>query len=202
MSDFDPTMPIAVLSAALVAELGEGWSLDTERSMSHGCFLDGPDDVRLFARDVDMACLRGKELGKVEVSGCYPDDATKLIYDLETLKIGVSGRRSPAALARDITRRLVPDVAAEMVEVNEHLARHKAAREARHSRRDQLAATLRGARAHEEVDTATHSSLRHHHDDDGSYGDWTLSYDGSSVAIDARSVPYSKAVRIAAILAE
>jgi len=203
MTDNRSDSEIVKLAEAVAAELGAGWSVDTTESGGHGCHLDGPDDVRLWLHDPNSVYLYpGRKLGKVEISGSYPQGTDRIVYGVQRHKIGVTGTRPAAAIARDITRKLLDDVTAELVKIRTRLAEFYADHTARHAVRDELAATLPGARVGGENDSDTSSYIDSYRPDD-SYSKWRLNSDGSQVSeLTIRSLPIDKARRIAAILAE
>jgi hypothetical protein len=204
MTDYRPESEIARLAVAVAAELGDGWSVDPATGMSHGCHLDGPEDVRLFVRDVDNVSLYpGRKLGKVEISGSYPQGADKIVYGVERHMIGVTGTRPADAIARDISRKLVPPVAAEMAKIRTRIAEFETNRAARHVVRDELAAMLPGARVGAENDYDTSSNIDHYPAEGDGYSRWRINHTGTQVSeVTIRSLPIDKGRRIAAILAE
>lgn len=204
MSEYDPNAPIARLAAELVTELGEGWTLDTDKSMPHFVYLDGPDHVRLGLRDVANAHMHpGQKLGKVSIHGVYPHKTGQVVYGVERHEISVTGTRPAKAIAGDIARRLVPGVAAEMATVLARLDQFETGRAARLVVRDELAALLPGAWVREESDTATSSNIDSSARGRDTYSSWRLNHDGTSVSeLTIRSLSIDQAKRIAAILAE
>jgi hypothetical protein len=204
MSEFNPNTLIATLAAELATELGEGWTLDTAKSMPHFCYLDGPDNVRLGLRDVANAYMHpGQALGKVTVHGIYPDKTSQVVYEVTSHEISVTGTRPVAAIAGDIARRLVPQVAADMVTILARLDQFETNRHARHAVRDELAAILPDARVGGESDTATSSHISSFPRGGDTYSDWQISHDGTRVSeLKIRNLPIEKAKRIAAIITE
>lgn len=204
MSDYDPNTPIARLFTAVVTELGDGWSVDAEIGEQHGVFLDGPYGVRLHARDIDNAYLHNLPLGRVEIYAIYPDGTDHVLSDATPHGIGLNGTRSPQAIAKSIRSRLLDNVEAEMTRIWAAFAEHAQARERRHIRRGELAATLRRrVRIGAEGEYASSSTVYHYLGDNAMAGssDWLLSFDGSLVDITVNNLPYDKALQIAAIIA-
>lgn len=202
--DYRPDSEIAKLAQAVATALGDGWRVDTATSMAHGCHLNGPGDVRLWMRDPNSVHLTpGRELGKVEISGSYPEGTDRIVYEVERHSITVTGTRPADAIARDITRKLVEPVAAEMVKIRARLDEFEANRTARHTVRDALAAVLPAARVGGENDYDTASYIDSFPASGDGYSKWRLNHNGTQVSeLDIRSLPIDKAMRIAAILAE
>jgi hypothetical protein len=128
------TTNLAQLVAAVVAELGAGWSIVGEEDRDARKIQQG--DVVLYFREEAY----GSQKGRVEVAGSYwhlaegvkggyrsPRDYGVVKYDQREPSIGVAGTRGPAVIAKEIQRRLLPEVeritAAMKVKVAEELER-------------------------------------------------------------------------------
>lgn len=105
-------------SGFLATALGPGWRVNPEFDHSWGAVLEGPDGLSLL---LDMS-----QDGKISITGCAPGGGT-----FEHTRIGVSMYRGPEAVARDITRRLLPGYRLELASALEERAALEAARERR-----------------------------------------------------------------------
>lgn len=195
---FDVTSAMGVLAKGVAGALGNGWTVDEVRSMRHGFRLNGPNGVALWARNLND----DNAPGQMEVSGIYPDGASR-VSDVQRYKIGVSGTRPPTTIARDIARRLLDDVRTETARVVSEIERYAVARAQRHAARDALIALLPGAYTMDERDNDTSTEIRWfpaNNDDTGYAKAIRLSYDGSSVQFDIRSMPWAMAEKVAKLL--
>src|SRR5690349_24873057 len=82
----------------LATALGSTWRVDPEYDSSWGAKLEGPDGLSLL--------LNMSTRGKVEISGFMPANPDGGRFP--NTHIGVSRDRGPEAIAREITRRLLP----------------------------------------------------------------------------------------------
>ncbi len=92
------------IASGIAAALGPEWSRREEDTESDWrAYLDGPDDMHLFLSNT----WAGQ--GKLHISGVFPQNTYH-----ENVKINVNLMRSPEAIAKDITRRLLPGYRAEL----------------------------------------------------------------------------------------
>jgi hypothetical protein len=88
--------------ARRLAAVMPGWSAVAK--FDRISWLNGPDGLSL---NIGVSCFRSD--GHAEIAGNYPDVQSRY-YPKDTPKIGVSTSRDITAVARDIERRLLPDV--------------------------------------------------------------------------------------------
>lgn len=205
---YNPDTPIAQLAAAVVAALGDGWTVDTEYAHNFGAIIANPD-VQLFLHDVTNSTLgdfwgRGgptsplAPLGTVQASGLYPRTSART----RPYHLDVNATRDPRDIATDIREQLVPDVAVETARVRAVLDRQTSNRAARHPRRDELLRVLgEAAEPGVEQEHSIQSSV-HLFRSDGPYGDLRLAGDGSTVTLKLRNLPFELALAIAQMITD
>lgn len=103
---------LPTLAAQIARELGSGWSVDTPNEWN--VRLIGPNREHLPMH------VPWNSKGQVRISGSYPIGITTL-YGVSLPGIGVSASRGAKAIAKEITRRLLPEYAPVLVEI---LRRH------------------------------------------------------------------------------
>jgi hypothetical protein len=114
-------------AGAVAKALGKGWKLlpaDAEQSCESRVAIDGPDSERIVMR-TDGYDSRGR----IRIYGTTPDRAMRY----SSSEITVARDKDPAAIARDITRRLLPayrKIAAEAKEKHAQENAYKATCEA------------------------------------------------------------------------
>ena len=100
MSAYTETATIADVATALVAELGEGWSVHEHQRYNYVGAVDGPDEMQIGIRH---------KRGQYEFRGQHPTrngQYPRVDGDSGTTKC--ADTRDPAAIARDVARRLLP----------------------------------------------------------------------------------------------
>lgn len=197
---YDPGSPIAALTHALAAELGEGWSANTDASHAVLTVLDGPNGVRLKVWDFKYTYDRDEPLERVQISGACPPEALDLPEGCTTFKINVGAGRRPSVLVGEIRRRLLPAVEAETARVLARIAERTHNSGSRTAAAHQLAAVLPGGHHAQDEDSSVSSTVRHDHD--GITSVWQLRDDGTWVSeLTIRNLPVELAMEIAAIIA-
>ena len=184
------------LAGLVAAELGEGWTVDTSEHLAEhrGVYLDGPDRARLFLSP------DWRNADRLEVTGHYPDGASKVYPTPARHTIGVGRMRGPAVIAREVSRRLLPGYRDTLAEVLRQL-------EARTTAADQRAAFLercREALPVLSVDTRDPDRPRASFfvNGEGSwYGDVDAYHDGSRASLELRSLPAALVLEVLEVLA-
>lgn len=126
--------------------MGDGWAVetttdrDTGRAYTHIAYLTGPNGERLSVR-VGQHDIRGT----VAIAGTYPDGARDVYPDPKRISARARDDRPGQAIAREITRRVLPEYGPELSRVREAIARNGRARDARARTAAELA-TLAGGR--------------------------------------------------------
>ena len=117
----------------LATALGTGWRVDTEYHSAWMTRLFGPEEMVLL--------LDFRRHGRILISGVTPF-AVEARSDLRNTKIGVTRERDPGAIAREITRRLLPDYQWDLQMAQETHARIVVATAARRALAAELAGLL------------------------------------------------------------
>ncbi|WP_353707278.1 hypothetical protein ABRQ22_14850 [Cellulosimicrobium sp. ES-005] len=167
----------------VVTALGEGWSVDADPQWEEyrGVYVDGPDGARLWLT------LAWNNADRLEVQGLYPKPEEPHArgwskrYDEERKdSITVRRDRDPAAIAREITRRLLPGYLEMLGEAVEANAKHDAAVRAGRDLRAAIADRLgKGARI---VETRGEVSTPYHGSDSGKPSATFKAHDGGGVS--------------------
>lgn len=210
MSDYHPDTFVAKVGRALVGQLGDGWSVDTDASFQHGCYLDGPD-VRLYLRDVDPV-LFDDRTGRIEISTSLPAsipaanarfNEVRAHVRPDSKKITVDGGRPIEAIAADVARRILPAARTLHANAVAYLAERVADATARHAVRDTLL-TMLGS--HPEVgweaasDTETTITAYTEGKTGGARGEWWLNHDGTEINLKLTGLTAHQARQIAVLL--
>ena len=178
----DPTS----LAHEAAAALGEGWTVtrhsDQAHSLVHG---DG--------RVLNLWFLRRS--GRVQITGSYPA-SRHVAAPSDSASISASADRSGQALAREITRRLMPRYTAELADIRRRIADAERCAQARAAVLDQLRQVLPSAE-----DTPRHDHLYYFTLAQGS-GEVRAQGDGSRVQLVLPSLPVQDAERVARLLTE
>lgn len=203
MNDFLPGSPLAVLVTDLVAEFGDGWSVDIQASYLHGVFVDGPD-VRLFVRNPDYGA--SADLAKLEITGSVPTSVPthrrhSAGRGLDWGKIGVSATRPVEQICKDIRTRLLDTARAAYAAVLAGETRDAADRAARHAMRDQLIALLPDPRVAKEDDDAARTDITAYGPGESElHTEWRLNRDGTQLNLKLSGLTPSQARQIAVLL--
>lgn len=122
---------LTVTAIAVATELGEGWSMDAPRTDEDNGYRNvSHTDGRSFSM---FASLWGKHDGKVSVSGNWNFGDRELgitfPYGKTQPKISVALDRGAAVIAKEITRRFLPDYDKLFAEISETVRTHTAHRD-------------------------------------------------------------------------
>lgn len=156
-----------------------------------GWNLAGAHGAVLWIRYVDNHRYR------IEISGRYPDDTDKYIYNLIRSRITVATNRRPSIMAAEITRKILPTYLKELARVQASLADHRDYVKRTHRLADEIAdvfgVTLRpeDKRSDGRVSFGVGAGAVY-------YGD--VSVYGDSVSMDLHSLPADVARAIGGII--
>lgn len=182
------TDEIRHLAADVAAEL-PGWSFFPDENYDMGAKLSGPDGqgIRMF-----------KEMWNSErlmITGVYPPGSHP--FDLGSCpRISVSPSRGAAAIARDISRRLLPGYVALLAGVNAAMAEHEVARDARRAVLTKAMAIIgRGCSPDAEEREISLYGLA------GGYGNLRLNHHGDSGEITIRGISSDMILTVLRVLA-
>src|SRR5215831_10736070 len=118
------------LAAAVAAELGADWRADVREHLVH-VKRAGTDEALHLSVTWNKPTM-------VRVAGVYPE-GSRDVYGLEHHSINVGGGRGAAAIAREITRRLMPAYLVELVKAQAGIARNGKARDRQREVADAIA---------------------------------------------------------------
>lgn len=184
-------------TAGMIATaLGDGWSVDTDRDIEWSTSLNGPNGAQLFIASADRTY---DTVDRLEISCTYNrvlKQGTDTPYGTTYPKITVKRDRGPDVIAREITRRLLPEYLPQLTKVQGSVSEDESAFEARVILARRLGETgelTMGRRA------ATSVRLR---GPGMSYGDADISYRGDSVHLKLAGITADSAVAILALLAD
>ncbi len=174
-----------------IAEHLDGFHLVTDDELGHAAWLEHPDGRRLFLR------RQGVHGGRVEIRGAFPDSDYPFEPGERPRPTTVATGRSPAAVASQITRRLLPGYAQVLARVPARIASH--ASRARVAER--LAAILPGATVR---DDGRHVVTVHWSVPARSIGsgEIELRKAGALARLEADSLPVATIELLAAVLAD
>ncbi len=179
-------------AAGLIADALGGWKVDTdERWTGHrGAHLDGPGGARLT-----IGAHGYRNADRLEIAGSYPQvPGQRLPYGTKHHTITVSRDRGPAAIARDVRRRLLPPYAETLAEVCKSQAQDTTAQEARDTLADRLGGTV-PSHARGDSSTEIYLSLPA-----GLHGRARVNYRGDSASLELGDVPADLAIRVLDLL--
>lgn len=201
MNDFTMRDHARQASAFIVKALGEDWSVDTEGTSGFQdgrVYIDGPNQARLL---LAFGGIYGRtsDRDRLEVRGVTPVSAPRhtLTYELSEQKhqIGMSRDKTPEQIAREITRRLLPDYMPYVQQCLLSAARHRDDTTARSETLAALASAFPHGVARNENQVYTHGP------DHTWYGDLRVNNDGSRLAeLTLRSISIEQALKIAEVL--
>lgn len=132
-----PREEMSALTANIAVSLGDGWSGVVD-DYAWSATLSGPDGAAVWLSP-------GDDGAKLEIHGNYPDNDA---YDVKHVRIGVSVSRGAATIAREITRRVLPEYLTELSRIQAHIADRAAMKAKRRAFADELAEPI-GARVEE-----------------------------------------------------
>jgi hypothetical protein len=178
-----------------VAEHLDGFRLVTDDELGHAAWLEHADGRRLFLR------RQGTQGGRVEIRGAFPDSDCPFEPGERPRPITVAAGRSPAAVASEISRRLLPGYTQVLARVQARIARQAADHQSRVRVAERLAAIIPGATVRDDgrqVVTVHWSAPAR---SIGS-GDIELRKAGALARLEADSLPVATIERPAAVLAD
>lgn len=178
------------VAAEVAAALGEGWSVATDR-VTVGADIAHTDGRALFIRELWNA------KGRWTIAGIYPESpaSDRFAGDGKPMpRITVAATRTPAAIAREITRRLLPAYETRLADVRAHIVRATDDAAERERVAALLCAALPGTRP-----VAQHSGTRIQLSlpslPASMYGTGEVNYSGT-VELHLRSMPVAVAVAV------
>ncbi|HZD67618.1 MAG TPA: hypothetical protein VFA45_01455 [Actinomycetes bacterium] len=176
-----------------IAEHLDGFHVTVDDELGHAVWLDHTDGRRLFLRR-----LRSQG-GRLEISGSYPPSDYYFEAD-ERPDITVAIGRTPAAIATEITRRLLPGYNEVLAKVHAHIAKRAAEDASRAQIAKRLAALLPDASIHDNGHSVT--TVHWYASGDGSTGSGhiELHNGGTRATLEAR-LPTATVERLMAVLA-
>lgn len=194
------TREIVRQCAGMVAtELGDGWTVDTSPAFAEypGAYLDGPNGARLYIR------ADWRNADRLEIGTIYPDGARDVYPSAEYRKIGAGRGRGPAVIAREITRRLLPEYLPELERVTAGIAKNGRAAESREAFARQLVDILPGGRMPHPTSPDVVNASPAGRGGGTTYLDIRLSHDGSAASFDRSGLlPAALVLELAAVMAE
>jgi hypothetical protein len=140
--------------ARAVATQLDGFEFQTNDEIGHAVWLGHPDGRRLFVRRL------WNDHDRIEVSGHYPH-SDYYFQSGEHRRITVAIAREPAAIAKEITRRLLPGYVQVLAKVQAHLAKQAAGDTRRAELAARLARLIPGASVHDDGPPQHHHPLVH-----------------------------------------
>jgi len=181
------------LARAIATHL-DGFCVQTDSEIGHAVWLGHPDGRRLFVRRL------WNNHGRIEVSGHYPH-SDYYFQPGEHRKITVAMAREPAAIDREITRRLLPGYVQVLAKVQAHIAKRAAGDTRRAELAARLATLIPGASVHDDGHHST--TIRWYASDQEPIGDGRieLRHDATSATFTADSLPPATVERLAVALA-
>jgi hypothetical protein len=193
------TRDLGELARAVAALLnGEHFTVETpEAGERHYVRLVAPDG-RAFSLNNSWS---GR--GKLHVSGCYPKDGDKYMgprewgaigYNEQAPSINVSAEREPGPIARDISRRFLPEYTRVYQACEAKRAEHVAYLATVNNAAAQLEALIPGS----EVREHDGQGAVYFHTSEHGYGE-LMPY-SDTVNMDLRSLPLALALKVAAVL--
>lgn len=175
--------------AAVCAILGSDWTTDAR----HGNPAFHGPNVRIYAR----VGTYGAERDRILLTGSAPDGVSHSDGDYHRLtapSITVAGSKSPEAIARDMTRRLIPAATEYWTAISERIAARLTAADMRETFARELAGIM-GTRARQTRDSWM-AELP-----ENVIGTFTVNYDGTEATAEIRGMSTEAARLLAAFLA-
>jgi hypothetical protein len=178
-----------------IAEHLDGFRLVIDNELGHAAWLEHADGRRLFLR------RQGIDGGRVEIRGVFPDSDYPFEPGERPRPITVAAGRSPAAVVRETTRRLLPGYAQVLARVQARIARQATDHQSRVRVAERLAAIIPGATVR---DDGQHVVTVHWSAPARSIGsgDIELRKAGALARLEADSLPVATIERLAAVLAD
>lgn len=178
-----------------IAEHLDGFRVVVDDELGHAAWLEHADGRRLFLR------RPGTQRGRVEIRGAFPDSDYSFEAGERLRPITVAVGRSPAAVANQISRRLLPAYGQALARVQARLAGQAADHQSRVRVAERLAAIIPGASIR---DDGHHVVTVHWSAPARSIGsgDIELRKAGAVATLRADSLPVATVERLAAALAD
>lgn len=189
------TREIVRQTAGMVAtELGEGWSVEVDADTAeNNATLLGPDGARVF-----MHLPMYGNTDRFEITGWYGWQKIRDMYpEPKRVSINVGRMRGPAVIAREITRRLLPEYLPELERVNAWLVK----RGESEATRDAVAADLFALAGDEPGPHAQHTVYVKNAARNGGITRMTVGL-GGSIDVERMYLTPAQARRVIAILQE
>jgi hypothetical protein len=180
----------------------DGWEMPAP-DYDHGAHLIGPGGARMWVR----LGTYGGETGRLLFTAGTPDGADYSAGDwhgIDSHEMTAGADRDPAAIAREVTRKLIPGTLERHRLIVERIARRTDAASARETLARELG-DIMGTRAQEWrgdwqagiPDGLTYVDGEHTRT---TYGDMKPDYDGASVAVSLRGLSADHARELAALI--
>ena len=178
-----------------IAEHLDGFRVVADDELGHAAWLEHADGRRLLLRRL------GAQGGRVEIRGAFPQSDYYFQVGERPRPITVAAGRSPAAVASEITRRLLPGYAQVLGRVQARIARQADDHHSRARVAERLAAIIPGASVR---DDGRHVVTVHWSAPARSIGsgDIELRKAGALATLEADSLPVATIERLAEVLAD
>jgi hypothetical protein len=187
---------LRVLARGIAGHL-DGFQMVTDDELGHAAWLQHDDGRRLFLRRQGIHGIQG---GRVEIRGAFPDSDYPYGPGERPRPITVAIGRSPAAIAAEISRRLLPGYAQALAQVQARIARQAADQQSRLRVATRLAAILPDATVRDDGRLAVTVHWSAPARSIGS-GDIELRKAGALARLEADSLPVATIERLAEVLA-
>lgn len=191
---------ITVIAEQIVAALGTDWSVEQPPGGNRGVYLAGPDQQKLWI-------ARGWDAGtktRLIIHGDYPGTES---YRVENHEITVAETRPPAAIAKEIERRLLPKYRETLATRLQQLQSDADARAAREAFADRIIEATGGLAQRRETHRGRPDPDRtevfvpsNAGGNDHGYGTFTPFHRADRVTIELHNVPADVAVEIARVI--
>lgn len=187
---------LSTLSRAVATHLGPEWTLDltTLGEPDRPIGLHGPDGARLL-----IGFDNWSRPQRAEIWGTYPD-RIGLDYRLPRHEITCSRGRGAQVIAREITRRLLPEYLVDLSTAHDIAARRARQKQARADTAGRIAAVLPGAHLSEDDSRGSLSREIRLNLPGEAWGDVHLDLDGQAADVKLHNVPADALVHLVAAL--
>lgn len=185
---------------SIATELGSDWRVETPHDHSARLVSDSRDGLTIWARVETY----GAQSGRLKLSAGTPDGANYSAGDthgIDGAAVTVAMTRTPAAIARDMERRLIGPAVDYWTAVRERIARRLSALSARETLARELADIMHGEARETRGDwrAETPDALRH-----GklyTYGHMSPDYAAEDVTVELRNLSPDRARELARLIA-
>jgi hypothetical protein len=181
----------------IAAELPSDWRT-VETPYDHGARVVGPDGAHFYVRLETY----GAQTGRLMFSAGTPDGADYSAGDwhgVDDASMTAASDRAPAAIARDIVRKLIPGTLARHAEITGRIVRRTARANAVETAARELAGRM-GTAAREwrgDWQADTPDGVGYGHMAPSAYGD---AGDDMRVTVELRGIPMARALEVADII--